>query len=61
MQVDFPEPLGPITATNSPRSISRSIPRSAAWRLARAIDLGDIVQRDDGLFSRLRVHPKKIH
>jgi hypothetical protein len=30
MQVDLPEPDGPITATNSPFSIVRSIPASAA-------------------------------
>ena len=27
--VDLPDPLGPITATNSPSSIVRSIPLSA--------------------------------
>ena len=34
MQVDLPEPLGPMTATNSPSSIRRSTPRracTAAW------------------------------
>ena len=29
MKVDFPEPDGPITATNSPRAMSRLTPRSA--------------------------------
>jgi hypothetical protein len=29
MQVDLPEPLGPMTATNSPGAIARSMPRSA--------------------------------
>jgi hypothetical protein len=29
MQVDFPEPLGPMIATNSPRSMVRETPRSA--------------------------------
>jgi hypothetical protein len=32
MQVDFPEPDGPITATNSPSAMVRSIPASAATR-----------------------------
>jgi hypothetical protein len=27
--VDLPEPLGPMMATNSPSSMSRSTPRSA--------------------------------
>jgi hypothetical protein len=31
--VDLPEPLGPITATNSPASMSRSTPRKA-WKAA---------------------------
>ena len=29
MQVDLPEPLGPITATKSPRSMTKSMPPSA--------------------------------
>ncbi len=29
MNVDLPEPDGPVTATNSPRPISRVTPRSA--------------------------------
>ncbi len=29
MNVDFPEPEGPITATNDPRSIVSVTPRSA--------------------------------
>ncbi len=30
ISVDLPEPLGPITATNSPRSIESDTPQSAA-------------------------------
>jgi len=33
MTVDFPEPLGPITAMNSPAAMSRSTPRRA-WKAA---------------------------
>ena len=36
MNVDLPDPDGPVTATNSPASTSRSAPRSA-----RTVDLAD--------------------
>ena len=49
MRVDFPEPLGPMTATNSPR---RMVEVHAAQRLERgvsgAVGLGEAVQFDEG-------------
>src|SRR2546426_674434 len=44
MKVDFPEPDGPITATNSPRSIVTVTPRSA-WAGDAATP---VVTRDAG-------------
>ena len=42
MNVDLPEPDGPVTATNSPGSTSRFAPRSA-----RTVDFADVVGLDE--------------
>lgn len=44
MQVDFPDPLEPITAANSPAAISKSIPRNAC--LSRSQDFCNALQPD---------------
>ena len=49
--VDLPQPDGPISETNSPFSIVRSIPSSAivlalCELLADALELDDLVQAD---------------
>ena len=53
--VDLPEPLGPMMATNSPASMSRSMPRNA-WKLAvpAAVGLGHAAQADQRLADRHR-------
>jgi hypothetical protein len=49
MHVDLPEPLGPITATNSPARIVRSTPSSARTSLeAGAVYLVDALHLEDG-------------
>ena len=46
--VDLPEPDGPMTATNSPRAIVKSMPLSAVdGGVAAAVDLGDVAKRDE--------------
>ena len=50
MQVDLPEPDGPITATNSPSWTDRSMPASAATSASPdAVDLGHAAQLDERL------------
>ena len=50
MQVDLPDPLGPITATNSPRSMRQVDPAQRPHgRLARAVNLGHTFELDKGL------------
>ena len=47
ISVDLPEPDGPMTATYSPRPISRLTPRSACHlERAAAVDLAHVAQRD---------------
>ena len=49
MQVDLPEPLGPMTATNSP-SLDAQIdaPQRVHGCLAGAVDLGDAASSTSG-------------
>ncbi len=48
MHVDLPEPLGPITATNSPALNAQiDATQGAHFAFALAIDLGDLRQLDD--------------
>ncbi len=48
MNVDFPEPDGPMTATNSPASSARSTPRSACTLLlAQGVGLAQAGDFDD--------------
>ena len=51
--VDLPEPLGPMTATNSPWAMSRSMPRERLeLRVAATVDAGDAAQADQGIGGR---------
>ena len=51
MNVDLPEPDGPITATNSPGSMVRSTPRSATTSSppSMRVDLAQTAHVDDGV------------
>ena len=48
MNVDLPEPDGPVTARNSPRWTSRLTPRSACTsHLADDVGLDEVLDGDD--------------
>ena len=48
MSVDFPEPDGPMMATNSPSSMRSDTPQRGDLELAVPVDLADVDQLDDG-------------
>ncbi len=53
--VDLPEPLGPMTATNAPRSIGEIHALQRRNRgVAAAVDLGDAGERISGAAMSLR-------
>ena len=53
MQVDLPEPDGPITATNSPScTVEIDARERGHLRLAGSVDLGDAAQLDERLIGR---------